>query len=86
MVTTAILAVSLNRCRPEIKGWPASLGVFQGINLPTHNTVASQSVSWCVRAWLLLNTPSLHRDLLASSLSHSLSAASQAAAQWKQLH
>lgn len=47
----------------------------------------SSQCSWVcerVRAWLLVDTPSFLWDQLASSLTHSLSVASQAAAQWKQ--
>lgn len=82
MATTVILALILHQCWLQIKDWPASLGVLQGINAPTHNTTASlpNSVAWCVRGWLLVNTPYLHWDHLG------LSAASQTAAQWKQLH
>lgn len=47
----------------------------------------SSQCSWVcerVRAWFLVDTPSFLWDQLASSLTHGLSVASQAAAQWKQ--
>lgn len=80
MVTTVILALILHQCWLQIKNWPASLRVLQGIIVPAHYTTASlpNSVAWCVGAWCLANAPYLHRDHL------SLSATPQTAAQWKQ--